>query len=252
MVRTTRGGILTTPGVRRLVLATFFGRIAASMVPLALLIVVEERSGSFAFAGVVAGAVAAGSALGGAVQARLFARFGTRRVLKHLAAWSLAALIILLAAINADVSPPLVAGLGILAGATRPYTASVMRIIWTQLLEPHQRMAAEAFEATAFPVAYSVGPVVLAIVMTLSSVTAAVLVAAAIGCIATAVFADSPLLRRDLAAPIRPSASAGIGDRCRLAILLVVGLQCFAAPRPCPLSSLRSAQGGSAARSPTG
>ena len=70
------GSILRVPGVATVVLATVIGRLPIGITGLAILLYVEEVSGSFASAGICAGALALGSAAGAPFQGRLVDRRG--------------------------------------------------------------------------------------------------------------------------------------------------------------------------------
>ena len=70
------GKILRVPGVAAVVLATVIGRLPIGITGLAILLYVEDVSGSFASAGVCAGALALGSAAGAPFQGRFVDRRG--------------------------------------------------------------------------------------------------------------------------------------------------------------------------------
>ena len=240
--------LLSVPGVKRLVAATFFGRVAASMLPLALMLEAQQQSGSLAYSGVLAGVLAGATAVGGLLQARLLARLGPRSILSNLAASSTLAVSLLLVAVAFSWPRLLVVFLAVLSGVTRPYTASIMRVVWKRVLvDPGARLAAEAFEATAFPVAFSVGPVLLALLTTVSTPAAALLVAAALGCGASLAFAGSPILARPSISSARRPGRRNLGPGLRLTGLVVLGLSMFCGSEAVPV--VVSALGGGRASS---
>jgi MFS family permease len=73
--------ILRMPGVATIVAATVVGRLPIGISGLAILLYVQEVSGSFAAAGACAGALALGSAAGAPLQGRLIDWRGERALL---------------------------------------------------------------------------------------------------------------------------------------------------------------------------
>src|ERR687890_2854714 len=76
------GALLRLPGARRPVIFSAIGSMPIGMFGLAILLLAEDASGSFAIAGRVVGAFALGNALGAVAQGRLMDRLGQTRVLR--------------------------------------------------------------------------------------------------------------------------------------------------------------------------
>src|SRR5687768_12739621 len=76
------GTLLALPGARRPVLLSALGSMPIGMFGLAVLLLAEDATGSFAVAGRVVGAFGLGNALGAVAQGRLMDRHGQTRVLR--------------------------------------------------------------------------------------------------------------------------------------------------------------------------
>ena len=122
----------------------------------------REQTGSFAIAGAVSGTLAAGSAVGAPVQGRLVDRIGARRVLLPLAVVHAVALGAIVG--FAELGAPTVVLLlcGFVAGFAIPPTSSVLRSLWTDLLEPRLHQAAYALDSTMIELIFISGPLLTA------------------------------------------------------------------------------------------
>jgi MFS family permease len=138
------GSILRVPGVAAIVFATLIGRLPIGITGLAILLYVEDVSGSFASAGVCAGALALGSAAGAPFQGRVVDRRGDR-VLVPLALTHAGGLLLiwLLGAASAPVA--LLALAALVTGAALPPLSSVLRSRWPFLLEEQPQLVASAY-----------------------------------------------------------------------------------------------------------
>src|SRR5215218_3399814 len=74
--------LLALPGARRPLVASAVGSMPIGMFGLAILLLAQEATGSFAIAGRVVGAFGLGNALGALAQGRLMDRLGQTRVLR--------------------------------------------------------------------------------------------------------------------------------------------------------------------------
>ena len=138
------GSILRVPGVATVVLATLIGRLPIGITGLAILLYVEDVSGSFASAGVCAGALALGSAAGAPFQGRLVDRRGDG-VLVPLALIHAGGLVLiwLLGAASAPIA--LLALASLVTGAALPPLSSVLRSRWPYLLKAQPKLVASAY-----------------------------------------------------------------------------------------------------------
>lgn len=188
--------LLRTPHARRLIACALVARLPLGMVPLALLLTVREAGGSYAAAGAVSGAYLVAAGIGAPVAGRLVDRQGQTRVLVPRAA--LFSGLLLGVCALALVEAPLLAlgGCAAAAGAFVPPVAASLRSLWPRLLEgPELRASAYALEASLQEIFFLVGPLIVALVSSTVSPTAALVVAAAAGGAGTLAFAASAPVR---------------------------------------------------------
>ena len=137
-------------------------RLTLAMVPLGILILVEQERQAYAIAGVVSGAYAIGAAVGTPVWGRLMDRFGQVAVLLPTAVTS-AALLVGLALATTNGAPDraliaIAAGVGLSYPAISPALRSSFRIV---LPDPQARRVAFALDATSVELAFVCGPLLL-------------------------------------------------------------------------------------------
>jgi MFS family permease len=151
--------LFTDPEARRLVAASLSARLAIGAFTLPLLLTVQQASGSFATAGVVAGAWSIAVAVSAPVRGRIVDGRGSRRALPAMVGLSATAL--LLIAVLAELAPVwlLVVLAGLSGGATPPLVAA-MRLEWQRVLGPGDPRLAQAyaFESGAQTAMFVVGP----------------------------------------------------------------------------------------------
>jgi MFS family permease len=173
------GRILRVPGVATVVFATLIGRLPIGITGLAILLYVEEVSGSFASAGVCAGALALGSATGAPFQGRLVDRRG-ERVLIPLALMHSGGLLLiwLLGAVSAPVA--LLAFASLMTGAVLPPLSSVLRSRWPYMLEAQPELVASAFalDSVLIELIFVLGPLLTTITVVLVGAQYALVVSA--------------------------------------------------------------------------
>ncbi|MGH3370129.1 MAG: MFS transporter, partial [Nocardioidaceae bacterium] len=112
--------VLATPGALAFSLSGLVARLPISMVSLGIVLLVSTRTGSYSLAGGVAAAYVVGNATFAVVQARLADRFGQGRVLPRTILLFTAAMVLLMAAVEASWPTPLAHVLAALAGALHP------------------------------------------------------------------------------------------------------------------------------------
>jgi MFS family permease len=166
-----------THGVTALLLSSLLARlpVLATMVPVAFL--AKDASGSFRWAGVVAGAYSIGMAIAGPLWSRAADRRGPRGVLLITGlAWSVALLAIALLPAGLYRLLPV---LTVIAGALVPPVMQTLRAAWPRVVHGPALRTAYAVDATAQELLFIVGPMLGATAVSVASPRLGVLLAAA-------------------------------------------------------------------------
>jgi MFS family permease len=170
-----------THGVIALLASSLLARlpVLATGVPVAFL--AKDASGSFRWAGVVAGAYSIGMAIAGPVWARTADRRGPRGVLLITGvAWSVA--LASLAALPAGLYR-LMPIFSLLAGALVPPVMQTLRAAWPRVVSGPALRTAYSLDATAQELLFMVGPMLGATAVSVASPRLGVLVAAAMSAV---------------------------------------------------------------------
>lgn len=146
------------PGTKPLTAAGLVARMPLSMVGIGVITMVSSTTGSYALAGALAASYAVSAAIAGPQVARFVDRFGQRRVIPFVAAFSAVA-IALLALTSASGGPEwLLFTTAILAGIA-PSAPALVRARWTHLLRGTPRLhAAYAWETVLDEASFILGP----------------------------------------------------------------------------------------------
>jgi MFS family permease len=188
--------LLRRSEVRRLVTASMIARLPTAMLPLAILLLVNSRQGSFAAAGLVVGAFSIGRAALSPVVGALVDRFGQVWVL--IAGASAQAVLLggLVLAVEAQASLAMTVVVAAIAGATTPPIQACLRALW-RIVAPGDaaREAAYSFDATSQELIWIAGPLLVSALLLVGSPAAVVIVCAGIGCAGVAMFVVSPVAR---------------------------------------------------------
>jgi MFS family permease len=222
--------VLAAPGSFRLLSTALVGRLPQGMSSLAVLLLVRQATGSYAAAGVAVGANALAAAAASPVLGRLIDRFGRRLVVGPAAALQASVYVLLALAAAGHAGTLILIACAALAGSLVPPIAPVVRTLLRDLFDDLSvRETAYGLEAIAQETIWIVGPLLVTLVITLASPTAAVLMLAVLGLTGTLLFLRSPLLARpqdhEPADPQRGSALASVDLRW---LLLPVTLTGFA------------------------
>ncbi len=165
--------------------------------PLAIVLMVERESGSFADAGAVTAALAFASAVAGPVQGRLIDRYGQTRVIVPMAIGGSLAITSLVAATLAGAALGTLIGIAALAGALWASLLPSMRPLWADLVDhPRQLSVAYAIQAVFTEVVFILGPLATAALIAIASPAAALLVIATARLVGMLAFAAAPASRR--------------------------------------------------------
>jgi MFS family permease len=220
--------VLRQPGVLPLFLASCVARLPMGALGLLLILHTEERTGSYAAGGLVAGAYVLALGVGSPVLARMVDRRGQALVLRG-GAVVCAAGIAVLALLPASTPLGLVLLCAAATGLSQPPIGACMRTLWPQLVPGRDgRHAAYALESVALEVVYIAGPVVIVGGLGALSVLGAMLACAVFVLVGDVAFSLHPLSRafrvttaehHDLAGPLR-----GAGVRLLIGVFLLCGL----------------------------
>jgi MFS family permease len=153
------------PGAPLMIVAGIVGRLGIGMTPLALLLVVENVTGSYAIAGGAGAIYAVAGAVLSPVAGRVADRVGPSPVLLVTAVAHPLALVALLLATHRGVALIYVASA--VAGATYPPMSAAIRGAWNDLTEPESgryalRNTALAAETSLFELVFVLGPLLVA------------------------------------------------------------------------------------------
>ena len=198
------------------------GRLPIAAMSLATVLLLRHETGSFAVAGAVEACIAIATAASLPLQGRLIDRYGQTRVLLPVAALNPPAMTALVLAAKAGASPPALAAIGVVCGATVPALGACMRTLWGNLIsDATLRQSAFALDAVLVETAFITGPLLTAVVVSAASPALAVLVNAGLTLAGALTFLLSRASRRWRGAP-HQGGWAGPLASGRLALLVAV------------------------------
>lgn len=216
--------LLAEPAVRRLFLASALGRLPIGITGLAILLLAQQASSSFALAGVASACYVAGLACVAPVLGRSIDRFGPRPTLLVCSIAFPAALGALVAAFASQAPAWVALTLAAAAGASFPPITACMRTYFKQrFAQDAQLAAAYSLESVLIEIVFIAGPILVALFVGFASPAAAVLFAAACGFAGTLLFVRSRgLAEWRLAARAGTSLFGPLGDPAFARLLAVV------------------------------
>ncbi|WP_448808760.1 MFS transporter [Agromyces bauzanensis] len=228
--------VLRTQHVARSFLSSIVGRLSLATSGLALVLLLERSTGSFAIAGAVTAVLGIASVAATPWRARLIDRRGQAVVLTALSLGHAASLVAL--GLSSHAGLPILLCLSVLAGASAPPFAATMRVLWSAALPPGGlRTRGLSLDAVAGEVTFAVGPLVTALLAVIVDPLASLLLSAGCAVVGAALFVASPLSRRqrgsrnaehaeraEHAAPITPSPLRSRGFPPVVFAMLVPGM----------------------------
>ncbi|GAA2817877.1 MFS transporter [Saccharopolyspora taberi] len=150
---------LTAPGAAAPVLTSLLARLPIAMIGLALMLYVQQETGTFAAAGLVSASELIGVACGSVAQGRVMDRIGPTRPLLLMSGVFAVLVAGAIAAIEAHAALPVLVGLAFGVGITQPMVGPASRALWNELLPPgRERDAAFSYEAISMEVFFILGP----------------------------------------------------------------------------------------------
>ncbi|MEW6687756.1 MAG: MFS transporter [Pseudomonadota bacterium] len=215
--------LLGQPVLRATIAASFLGRLPIGITGLAILMLTQAATQSFAHGGAVAACYTAGLAICAPLLGRAIDRYGPRQVLLASAFAFPAALIALIFAL-ASLPPWISFALAATAGACFPPITVCMRTFFKQRLRDDASLAAAySLESVLIETIFILGPLLVAFFVALLSPAAAVLFAAACGCAGTLLFRASRGLAEWRIEPRRASSLFGpLAERGFVPLLAVI------------------------------
>jgi len=180
--------LLRIPGAWQFTTAGFFARTPVAMLPLAVILFVSARSGSFAIAGALVAAYQIPNSTVTIYTSRLTDRYGQPRVTTALVLVYTAALCAFMGAVVAGLNWWLVGTIIAIAGASNPAIGSVVRARWAHAVEPSRVGTAFAMESTLDELNWTLAPMLTAILATTVAPIAPMFLAAALTLIAGLAF----------------------------------------------------------------
>ena len=187
---------LRQPDVPALLATALVTRLPMGTLSLSLLLHVRALTGSFATAGAAVGACLFASAVTAPLLGRIVDRHGPAPVLIATGIVCPAALTVLLAAHPLGLAPSALIGLAALAGAFLPPISVLTRTMWRHRFDD-ERMQLMAFsiDGVLIELAFTLGPMIIAVLLAAASAAAAFGVALVFMIISVPVFALSPALK---------------------------------------------------------
>ncbi|WP_336646851.1 MFS transporter [Microbacterium sp. USHLN186] len=155
--------LLRTPGVARMIAAQLVARFPNGMTSLAVLLHVEQQTGSYGAAGIVLAAASVGQAIAGPVTSRWMGAWGMRRVL------TLTLVVCILAVLGLALLPLTLPGymvFALLAGLSTPPVQAAVRTIYPKLVNAGQLTPLFSLDASLQEIIWIVAPVVITFVST--------------------------------------------------------------------------------------
>lgn len=188
--------LLAVPALRATFLASVIGRLPIGITGLAVLLLAQSSTGSFAHAGAATACYVAGLAAVAPPLGRLIDRNGPRHVLLACGVLYPLSLIALVTSISFDLPAWTSLPLAAAAGAVYPPITACMRTFLKQHLDDASLLAtAYSLESVLIETIFIVGPMLVAFFVAASSPRVAVLFAAGCGAAGTLFFVRSPALR---------------------------------------------------------
>ena len=249
MISLARYAALLEPReMRQAIAASVIGRLPIGITGLAILLLVQSATGSFARGGAATACYVIGLATVAPALGRLIDRTGPRLTLIACGLAFPTALIGLVAVVHNEAHPLLILTFAAAAGATFPPITVCMRTYLRQRLgEDVLLSAAYSLESVLIELIFIVGPMLVALFVAVSSAAMAVLFAALCGCVGTLLFLRSPPLRgwriepRAAASLLGPLGEAGFVPLIGVILcysmafgLIEIGLTAYATERANP------------------
>jgi MFS family permease len=168
--------LLRNTQVRAVSLAVLVSGVGGGAVPLALVLLVREQTGSFAAAGAVVGALGLAVGVFNPIRGRLVDTKGQRKTLTPLAFVHVCCLAILVVLAVGDAPTWTLVAAAVIAGAAPAPLMSSLRALWRDLVPEARLQTAYALQAVLTEVLFVASPLLAAFLVAAFSAQVAVLV----------------------------------------------------------------------------
>ena len=187
---------LGLPDVVRLLVTALITRLPIASLTLAMLMHVRTLTGSFTEAGLTVGVDLAASAIAAPALGRIIDRRGPRAVMLVTGIVCPLALLFILLADRLTLSVAALIAAAAIAGMFAPPITVLTRTVWRYRFDdPGERRTAFALDAVLIELAFTVGPMLVALLLAVASPRAAFAAACLLVALAVPIFAWSPALK---------------------------------------------------------
>ena len=203
--------VLSLPGASRLFASALVARLPQGMSSLAILLLVRSTTHSYAAAGVAVGGFALATAACAPLLGRLVDHFGRARVLLPFACGQACVYVLLVVAAQAGAGVVVLVVLSSLCGALLPPIAPAVRALLREVFDDQAVLdTAYALESILQETVWIAGPLLVALVIAVTSPEVAVAMLGAVCIVGTSLFLRSPLVRSSSTSlRLRPRARVG-------------------------------------------
>lgn len=192
--RPSYASVLRTPHLSRSFLASIIGRLSLATSGLALILLLEQSTGSFAVAGIATATLGVANVVATPWRARLIDRHGQRLVVTSLGLIHAASL--LGVGLSSSAGLPTLLVVSALAGVSAPPFGAVMRVLWAAALPAGpERTRGFSLDAVAEEVTFAVGPLAAAVLAVVVDPLSSLFASAGFVALGTALFVTSPRSR---------------------------------------------------------
>jgi MFS family permease len=220
--------VLRAPGVGRLALFTFVGRLPFAVVGLSIILLMRQEGYGYADIGLVSAGQGLAIAVTGAFLGRLADRKGRSRVILACGGATCIALAGLTLTILAVAPVAVLVALSAVYGGTIPPISASMRSLWGALVPGDRVESAYAFDAVQLEVVFLVGPLIAAGLATALTPAVGLFLCAGFYLMAATGFATAPVVRSAAGETDAPRSRAGAlgsaGMRTLIALALLVAV----------------------------